>query len=126
MKNLPKNLISTDINDLVSNPIDANFLEKIISLVEKNIDNKQFGVPELAEELGMGRSKLLDKIKKLTNETPVWFIQSIRLKIAAQMLKANKGNVSEVAYAAGFTDTTYFLRTFKKTFGVTPGEYKVT
>jgi AraC-like DNA-binding protein len=119
-----KNLISADLNNLVSNSTDAIFLNKVISVIEKNIINTEFGVTELASELAMGRSNLYDKLKKLSNEPPGWFILSIRLKLAAQMLKSNHGNVSEVACAVGFTDTTYFIRTFKKRFGVTPGDYR--
>ena len=42
-------------------------IEQIKQIVEDNISNEQFGVSELASKIGMSRSNLLRKIKKLTN-----------------------------------------------------------
>ena len=49
-------------------PIENEFLKKITGIIENNCSNEQFGVSELANEIGMSRSNLLRKIKSLTNQ----------------------------------------------------------
>jgi AraC-like DNA-binding protein len=39
------------------------------------------------------------------------------------MLKSKAGNISEIAYAVGFTDPRHFSTSFKAEFGVSPREY---
>ena len=55
--------------------------------------------------------------------TPNDFIRSIRLKRACEMLLSTKKNISEVAYATGFSTPKYFTRCFKEEFNQTPSEY---
>ena len=50
------------------------------------------------------------------------YIRSLRLEQAAEMLKSNQGNVSEIAYSVGFNSLSYFSRCFKKHFDSSPSE----
>jgi AraC-like DNA-binding protein len=45
------------------------------------------------------------------------------LKRAAQLLLAKSDNVSQIAYAVGFSSLAYFNKCFKEQFGVTPGQF---
>jgi len=56
--------------------------------------------------------------------TPKEFVKEIRLKRAAQILVQDKMNISEVAYAIGFNDVTYFRKCFKEKFGMSASDYK--
>jgi AraC-like DNA-binding protein len=51
---------------------------------------------------------------------PVAFRMQLRLRRARELLAASKLNVSQVAYATGFTDPLYFSRLFRRFYGVTP------
>ena len=59
-----------------------DFLLKITVIIQENISNEKFGVSELADEIGMSRSNLLRKIKKLNNLSVSQFIREVRLKYA--------------------------------------------
>jgi len=50
-----------------SHSLEIDFLDKITEIIERNISNEKFGVSELAHEVGMSRSNLLRKVKKITN-----------------------------------------------------------
>ncbi|HEX6893172.1 MAG TPA: helix-turn-helix transcriptional regulator, partial [Chryseolinea sp.] len=63
------------------------------------------------------------KIKALTGETPSQFLRTIRLKRAAELLKKKSDNVTQIAYSVGFASVSYFNKSFKERFGVTPGQY---
>ncbi len=102
--------------------IEDDFLKKIIEVIDRNISNENFGVSELAHEIGMSRSTLLRKINKLTNLSASQFIRKIRLQRAMELLKQASSNVSEIAYKVGFGSTSYFIKCFREYYGYPPGE----
>lgn len=105
-----------------SNFTENEFLSKITGIIEENISNEQFGVSELANEIGMSRSNLLRKIKKATNLSVSQFIRNIRLKNAMDMLRQKDMTISEVSYAVGFSGTSYFTKCFHDLYGYPPNE----
>jgi len=115
-------IISTDHKKLVSN--DEKLLKSIIDIIEQHLDSTALNVEFLAREAGLSRTQLYRKIVGLTNQKPTEFIRTIRLKHAYQMLQADHGNVSEVAYAVGFNNLSYFSECFKKQYNMTPNESK--
>jgi len=103
-------------------PMDNNFLKKITNVIEDNISNEQFGVSELAGEIGMSRSNLLRKVKKQTGLSVSQFIRNVRLHKADEMLRGESFNVSEISYKVGFSSPSYFIRCFREYYGYPPGE----
>jgi len=103
--------------------IDQGFLEKFVKLVEDNIDNPELSGDWLAYELGMSKGNLYKKLKSLTGLTVNVYIRTIRLKIAARILKQGKYNISEVAYSVGFENPKYFSTCFSELFSMSPKEY---
>lgn len=102
---------------------DEKFLNKLMSLIEENMEDPDFNVGSLVEDIGMSQTVLYKKIKALTGLSITDFIKSQRLKRAAQLLSEDQLNISEVAYAVGFNDRKYFSKEFRKQFGVAPSEY---
>ena len=101
---------------------ESEFLLKLKSIVEENLSNESFGVSELADAIGMSRSNLLRKVKKLCNLSVSQFIRKIRLENAKEILREGNFNVSEVAYQVGFSSTSYFIKCFRELYGYPPGE----
>lgn len=99
------------------------FLKKAVEVVEKYMDDPDLDIEKFAEEMGVSRMQLYRKFEALANMTVKEFIRSIRLKRAAQMLVQEKLTVSEIAWAVGFKDLSYFRKCFKEEFGMTPTEY---
>ncbi len=105
------------------NQIDQGFLEKLIKLVEDNIDDSDLSGDTIAAEVGMSKGNLYKKLKTLTGMTVNIFVRNIRLKVAARLLKQGNYNISEVAYAVGFNNPKYFSTCFSELFHVSPKEY---
>jgi len=103
--------------------LDAKFLENVKTVIESRLLNTELNVLALSKEIGMSSSSLYRKIVSLTNMSPVEFIRYIRLQSAARMMVKEGVNVSEAAYASGFNDLSYFSKSFKKQFGVSPKKY---
>lgn len=110
--------------EIAVSSMDQTFMQELKQAIENNLSNAQFAVDDLAGALYLGRSTLNLKIRALTGESTNRFIQSYRLKRAAQLLKANFGNVTEVAFEVGFSSSAYFTKCFKEKFHRLPNEYR--
>lgn len=103
---------------------DDALIKRATEVVEKNMENSEFSVQELASEIGFSSRQLQRRLKEIADQSPVEFIRKLRLQRAAQLLEARYGNVSEVAYQVGFTSLSYFAKCFKEEFGESPSVYK--
>lgn len=115
---------SIQVSEINVNSLDENFLNKVVKIIEDNIDNSELNVKTLSELLEMNKINLYRKIKGLTGQTAAEFIRTIRLKKAAQLLKTGQLNVKEVMYMVGFSHSSYFSRSFKEMYGIVPKDYK--
>ncbi len=102
---------------------DSKLLERIVRVVNEHLSQADFGVDELCIEVGVSRSQLHRKMKEMTGIGAGEFIRNIRLEQAARMLKETDMNVSQVAYAVGFSNLGHFSKIFRTHFGVYPSEY---
>lgn len=100
------------------------FIEKLTSIIEKNIEDDNFSVEILSKEIGMSRSQLHRKVKALTNQPPNEFIRNFRLKRASDLIRQNAGNIAEISYKVGFGSQAYFTKLFQEMYGVTPTEFR--
>lgn len=110
---------------LATNAIDKELVNKAMDVIDKYIDNAEFNVDILAREMGIARTKLFNKLKDITGQTPYDFITTIRLKRAAIMLKEHpEFNVSEISDKLGFSSPRQFSKSFKEKYQVTPQTYR--
>lgn len=103
--------------------IHKEFLEKCITVVEKNIDNEEFTIKMLMKEMNLSHSGLYKKVKAISGESINAFIRLIRLRKAAVLLLSTDINISEAAFKVGMSDAKYFRQQFVKLFGMPPSEY---
>ncbi len=103
---------------------DKKFMDRLLELMETNMDNSTLIVEDLATGLGMSRSVFFKKLKSLIGLSPVEFIKEIRMKRAAELIEEGSNNMSQIAYMVGFSDPHYFSKCFKQVFSMTPTEYK--
>jgi ligand-binding sensor domain-containing protein/signal transduction histidine kinase/CheY-like chemotaxis protein/AraC-like DNA-binding protein len=106
----------------VENP-DDKFLQKLMSVLEENINSAEFNVSKLVREIGMSRPVLFRKTKMLTGLSVIDLIRNVRLKKAEMLLRQKKLSISEVAFTVGFTDPRYFSKSFRNHFGKSPTQY---
>jgi signal transduction histidine kinase/ligand-binding sensor domain-containing protein/DNA-binding response OmpR family regulator len=117
--------VSFEASEMTLTSADERFLERAITLVKENIANSELNIEDMSVELGMSRVHLYRKLKALTNQTPSEFVRTIRLKQSAYLLSQNKLNISEVAYAVGFSSHQYFTNCFQNYFNMSPTEYSL-
>lgn len=102
---------------------DLRFLGRLQHLMEQHYADSEFSVERLGELTGLSRTQLYRKLKGLTGLTPTDFIRQYRLQQAVELLRQGGKQVSEVAYATGFSSQAYFSRVFKEVYGVAPSEF---
>jgi DNA-binding response OmpR family regulator len=115
--------ITLQLSDISVTSLDEKFLRKAVSLVEQHLNDDQFDLPKFREEMNMSSSTLFRKLHALTNQSPTEFTRTLRLKRAASLLSQNFGNITQVSLEVGFNNLSYFNKSFRKMFGVSPTEY---
>ncbi len=101
---------------------EAAFMEKLVTVIENSLEDSAFRTSLLAAEVAMSERQLQRKLRALTGEGPNALIRRLRLERAAQLL--TKGlSVSEVTYAVGFTNPSYFAERFRAQFGKEPSAF---
>lgn len=103
--------------------MEEQFLARVRDLIEANLDNDQFGVEVMADELAMSRRNLGRKLKALTGTAPTQLIRSFRMEKALELLKGRSATIREIALRTGFGSSSYFTNCFKQHFGKSPREY---
>ena len=103
---------------------DLEFVRNVHEIIEKNLQNEDFNVNTLAEEMGLSRSPFFKKLKSLTGFAPVDLVKEIRLTKALSYVETTDMNFTEIAYIVGFRDPGYFTKCFRQKYGKTPKEYR--
>jgi DNA-binding response OmpR family regulator len=99
------------------------FLNRLSATVTAHLDDEAYFPDGLAADMCLSVSQLYRKMKAITDGTVSSFVMGVRLRRARQLLSDGDKNIAEVAFACGFSDTSYFTRTFKSAFGCTPSQY---
>lgn len=105
-------------------PQDKKFMERLMQLMEKNLDNGDLVVDDLVQELAVSRSVFFKKLKTLTGLAPIEFIKEIRINKAIQLIETGEYTMTQISYMVGINDPRYFSKCFKQKMGMTPTEYR--
>lgn len=102
-------------------PVEENeFLQRLIQVIETNLDNEAMDADAFARAVFISRSQLHRKISALTGLSLSEFVRNHRLDRARDMLTQREGSISEIAWRTGFSNAKYFSTCFKERFGKTP------
>jgi transcriptional regulator GlxA family with amidase domain len=93
-----------------------NYIESKVS--------ERISVGDLAVRFAIGRRHFERRFKKATNNTPVEYIQRVKIEAAKKHFETSRKNVNEVMYDVGYSDTKAFRTMFKKITGLSPLDYK--
>jgi YesN/AraC family two-component response regulator len=103
--------------------VDEQFIEKATALILEHMSDPELNVELFAAEMAMSRMQLHRKLTSLAGTSASDLIRDLRLKKAAELLKAGELNVTEISYEIGVSSLSNFSKIFKKKYGETPSEY---
>ncbi|WP_276167315.1 hybrid sensor histidine kinase/response regulator transcription factor [Zobellia alginiliquefaciens] len=99
------------------------YLIKVNEVIDEHLENPDFSIDYLCDQLAIGRSQLYRKIQALTGKTIIEYVNSHKLSKAVPMLQEGTLSIKEIAFRVGYNDNRYFSRIFKKEFGHPPSYY---
>ncbi|PXY39317.1 hypothetical protein DMB65_18350 [Flavobacterium cheongpyeongense] len=103
---------------------DKKLIDKIVDIIDANLDVENFNVNDLSEHLGMSYSLVYKKIKKITGKSVSEFTRNVRLRKVATLLITTDLQISEAAAIAGFGDIKYFRKHFQQFYNLNPSEFR--
>ncbi|TKI04317.1 helix-turn-helix domain-containing protein [Martelella alba] len=104
---------------------DSCLSTNVMQWVEDNYSDK-FTLDSLAGHLGMSRSYVSRRFRLETGEPIHEYLLTRRIRRACELLRDSGQSIADIAAASGFSDTTYFISSFKKRMGKTPLQYRKT
>lgn len=101
-------------------PTDEKFLADLMEIAESTWNDETIRVEDLSRQIGRSKSQLSRRLQALTGYTPKELVRDFRLRKALELLLERRGNVSEIAFEAGFSSAAYFTKCFQDRFGILP------
>ena len=102
-------------------------MDRRIEVVISNMEDqpaKGWQTSELADLVNLSGSRLRHLFKQETGTTPAQYLKTIRLRKAAALLRTTFMSIKEIALSVGLTTASYFVREFRKSYGMTPTEFR--
>ncbi|MFV0290252.1 MAG: two-component regulator propeller domain-containing protein [Mangrovibacterium sp.] len=110
--------------EVTKNKVDVEFIARAYRVLEDKLNSTDFSADQFALEMLVSKSLLYKKIKLLTNMSITDFINTYKLKKAAQLIQTSSLTMAEIAFQSGFNDPKYFSRIFKKFYEISPSDYQ--
>ncbi len=82
-------------------------------------------IDNIADIIGISRSYLAGMFKKELGISPQEYLIHLRLEHAAEMLKSTTEPINIVAFQCGYPDALSFSKAFKRRYGMSPKEYRL-
>lgn len=99
-------------------------LKKVLDYLEVNYSSP-VTLEQLSASVNMSPKYFCRFFYQMTHKTPIDYLNYQRIEHASYQLATTDASVTEVAYNCGFNDLSYFIKTYKKYKGITPGKSKI-
>ncbi len=97
-------------------------------LAAQNFIESRYGEPisvdQIAAQAHMSKRNFIRRFKAATGNTPIEYIQRVKIEAAKKALEKSGGDVNSVMYDAGYNDVKTFRKVFRQVTGMTPQDYR--
>ncbi len=107
----------------MARPSKQELVHKIENFIDMHID-EAISIKRLCDEFNISRTSLYTIMGNHNENGIAQLIKEKRLQYSKKLLKTTNYSIAEVSEKIGFSDYNYFLRVFKKRFGISPKKYK--
>ena len=109
-------------SEITVSSLDEELINRVMESIEANMQNLDYSVVQLSNDVNMTRGHLYKKLMAITGKSPLEFIRIVKIKRGKSLLDQGRRNVSEVADRVGLSPK-QFSYYFKNIYGETPSEY---
>ena len=104
---------------------EQEFMRQLVGLVEQAMSDHRVDLEHIASQMAMTSTQLRRKVRAITGQNPLAYINQLRMARAASMLRDEPDMaVADIADRCGYDDLAYFSRQFKQAYDVTPTQYR--
>jgi YesN/AraC family two-component response regulator len=114
---------ATDYIEREMNEKGNQHIAKVIDILEREYD-QDLSLNCIAERLNLNPAYISRLFKQSTGEPFVNYLKQIRIDKSKSLLRQSHMKINEVGKQVGFGSSNFFIKVFKDTTGLTPGEYK--
>lgn len=109
----------------VSDTITAQRLNSVKNVLDYISDNysDSISLGRLARIAGMNPKYFCRYFRSMTGRTPIDYLNYYRVECACEMLSTKNISIKETAISCGFSDESYFVKTFRKYKNTTPKQF---
>lgn len=100
------------------------YIEELQTYLDDHYDDPNLSLQSLADRFRLTSPHLSTTFKRYTGKNISEHISTLRLQKAADLLCCSDMPIKAIVAAAGYTDSSSFIRKFKAAYGLTPGEYR--
>jgi transcriptional regulator GlxA family with amidase domain len=86
--------------------------------------SKSINLEKMTEVCNLGKKTLMRRFKNVTGETPLIYLQKLRIENAKRLLESKRVSFNEITWKVGYHDVSSFHKVFKLETGLTPIEYR--
>lgn len=102
---------------------DDDLIKEAQLYIENNFEEK-LNIESISKMVHISGRSFLRRFKKATSNTPIEYIQRVKVEAAKKRLESSALNILEVMYGVGYNDEKAFRNTFRKYTGLSPLDYR--
>lgn len=102
---------------------DNERVKRMLQYIQQNYA-EAITIAQIAASAAISKTECLRCFRSVLATTPIQYLKAYRLQIAAGLLETTNLKVSEIGAACGFSEMSYFARSFRQSRGCTPVEYR--
>lgn len=100
------------------------FVQKIIGIINSNINSKDFSVQLIADRMNMSPRHLYRRLSEIGTQSLSEMIRDCRIHVARDLLLNSRLTIDEIIYKSGFSSRSPFFKAFTDKYGCTPKEFR--
>lgn len=97
-------------------------IDRAVEFMHANID-KKISIKDLSAVAHMSITHFTRVFKNEIGNTPMEYLNRIRLERAKRLLMAGDKSITEIAFECGFSNPSYLSACFRKSYGISPADY---
>lgn len=90
----------------------------------ENHFSEKINIDVLGADYGMSSRTFKRRFKQATGDTPLSYLQSLRIEMAKKLLESGRLSVELITQHVGYSDSSSFMKLFKRETGISPQAYR--
>lgn len=112
-------------SNIISNS-QINRVRAAIQFIHENYQRQRVTVNDIASAINISRAECFRSFKSIVKQSPIDYLNEYRISMAEMLLTTTDRTVKDISQMCGFSTPSYFIREFKKRYGLTPKKYRQT